>query len=595
MEIFVIIFFICVIIYFFSKTSRHQSQTKHKSIPLNSEQNKYAKTKSININNKNLKLNQNYGSLTLNFVKSNSVSDYIIYFPKSPILNNSKLYPITVVRWLQENGKKFDSQKPVVELRLDNYIAQGVILGFTGILHIGKKAGDTILEGEELCRVSFYNQKTSKQIESTYNNKFDLNNPVNIVPNKNFEDHSNNLLAGIKLLPIKINYLESDETKNGQGYDYLLNVKDINYFGKNFENAIVKRWYFKNGDYVSSGAKINELLLDNNYPAFSYSDRSGYLKILHSESKKINNTDIIYKILPIKSSLISEPILNPINNVNYQTDEDIIEVDNYNTSIMKNEPIENITDDYLKEFWLCLPYPNNNRFTNSIPDAENLTDTIYLNIIELFKEYYSLKGTNILDNLELTPKRIFQIKKMRQEGSYYNSPDFYDDYSFRYEFVNIFNRVHHIVDGIIRIKYDLNSDLKGYLHVLKALNIDNYSEEIENKLIGLQKLVPELDQNSEIEINKNYTSRWKNKFQQIKDSKEITIDKNKIISELEELIYNNQKNNTLRNIYFEASKLIYDIDLFKSVWYYSMYKHISKNGNFNWGQGSPMPASSMPK
>lgn len=764
MEIVFILIIIGVIIYIVTRPNSNLNQRAFKNSQvkqtINNSYKYISPSKPFQSSNKPSKSTLNYGSITLDFIKSNSVSDYIVCFPKRPLLNNNNFYSVTIVRWLQENNKQFDSQKPIVEIRLDNYIAQGVILGLKGTLHIGKKAGESLLEGEELCRVSFYNRKISKQIESTYNNKLVSNDSVSFITNKNFDDHSNNLLAGIKLLPIKINYLEIEDKKNGQGYEYILNIKDINYFGKNFNNAIIKRWYFKNGDYVSSGAKINELLLDNTFPAFSYSkksgyieilksenqsinvqsliykllpirtsensnpplhkvaiisdiqkteskikevenkieeieyslslpeskmkveviefpnsnseiyshnllnvikllpikikytsnsvgskanevfyyflnieeinyfgkhfeqivirkwlfknddyvssgtkinellldntysafgyaDRSGYIKIIHSENKKVNNTTIIYGILPIESQFFTEePIINPRNHVNYQKDEDIIEVDEYNTAILQNEPFEIITDDFLKEFWLCLPYSGNNLFTNSIPDAENLMDTIYLNIIELFKEYYSLKGTNILDNLELTPQRIFQIKKMRQEGSYYNSPDFYEDYPFRYEFVNTFNRVHHIADGIIRIKCGLNNDLKGYLHVLKALNLDKYSEQIENKLIGLQKLVPELDNVYEINLNKNYTSRWKNKFQKIKDSKDITINKNVIISELEELISHNQKNYTLRNIYFEASKLIYDIDLFKSIWYYSMYKHISKNENFN---SKPLP------
>lgn len=737
MEIVFILIIIGVVIYIVTRPNRNLNprafQNSQVKQTINNSYKYIPPSKSFQSSKEPRKPTLNYGSITLDFVKSNSVSDYIVCFPKRPILNNNNFYPITIVRWLQENNKQFDSQKPVVELRLDNYIAQGIILGLIGTLHIGKKAGDSILEGEELCRVSFYNQKISKQIESTYNNKLDLNNPVSYSTNKNFDDHSNNLLAGIKLLPIKIIYSESDETKNNQGYEYLFNIKDINYFGKNFENAIVKRWYFKNGDYVSSGAKINELLLDgiylafsyskrsgfleilksenqsintqdlifkllpiklsenlkslsetsvsipvnqkqeskidvkdssypnpenhsqnllngikllpikinyscksvgnkdnevfyyflnigeinyfgkhfeqivikkwlfknddyvssgtkinellldNTYPAFGYADRSGYLKILHSESKKVNNTDILYRILPIKSSLISEPIINPINNVDYQTDEDIIEVDDYNTAILQSKPIENITESYLREFWLCLPYRNTNNFTNSIPFADKLTDEIYLYIIKIFKEYYAIKGSNILDSLELTPQRIYQIKRMRQNPFYYTSGD---DYKFQSEFVNKFYRVHQIADSIIRMKYDLNDNLKYYLQVLEALRLNQYTDEIENKLIELQELVPDLDLDTEIVINKNYTTRWKSKFQRIKDSKDIINNKSNIIPELEALITFNQKNYSLRNIYFEASKLVCDIDIFKSVWYFALYKHISKNAGLN---SRPLP------
>lgn len=591
MEIFFIIIVIGVIIYIATRPKSNSNKRTIQNSQVNQTINnsyKYIQPgKPFQPSKEPSKPTLNYGSITLDFVKSNSVSDYIVYFPKRPILNNNNFYPITIVRWLQENDKQFDSQKPVVELRLDNYIAQGVILGLTGTLHIGKKAGDGLIEGEELCRVSFYNPKIStRNVPSFIDNKSDLDKAINLITDKTSKDHSNNLLVGIKLLPIKINYSESVELINNvQEYEYSLNVENINYFGKHFEDAVIKRWFFKNGDYVSSGSKINELLLDNLYPAFTYSEKSGFLVILKQAQEEIKSHDIILKLFPSKlDSSEVEDFEVLVTKYIKQENEDVIEVSNYNTQIsserfIENENYDRIPPDFdYDKFWLSLPNKYYDSFIRSNAHIKNLVELIYLKIIELLKIYCSQEGASFFERIQLTNKRILTISM---------SEDHYgQDYYFKYTLNSLFTSILKVSEGILELKYKIRNSLEYEFknfktQVLHQLKLTKPVEEIEKELSEFEKFIPEADIIIEKEINKIYTTRWKDKFQNIKNDKENLNNTSQVISSLEELIDFNQKNYNLRNIYFEASKLVYDVDIFKSVFYFSMYRYISQNGNFN--------------
>lgn len=589
MEIVFIIIVIGVIIYIATRPKSNSNKRIIQNSQVNQAINnsyKYIQSgKPFQPNKEPSKPTLNYGSMTLNFVKSNSVSDYIIYFPKRPILNSNNFYPITIVRWLQENDKQFDSQKPVVELRLDNYIAQGVILGLTGTLHIGKKAGESLIEGEELCRLSFYNPKISAQnVPPFIDNKSVLNKAINFITDKTSKDHSNNLLEGIKLLPIKIIYSESVEIINNlQEYEYSLNVEDINYFGKHFENAVIKRWFLKNGDYVTVGQKVNELALDIIFPAFSYCKQSGFLEILKQEQEEINFQDIIFKISSLKPNLNRNRIFQiPVNNsTDSEKNEDIIEVGTYNTQIPveREENFDSIPPDFdYDKFWLSLPNKYYDSFIRSNAHIKNLVELIYLKIIELLKTYCSQEGASFFERIQLTNKRILTISL---------SEDHYgQDYYFKYTLNSFFTCILKVSEGILELKYKIRNSLEYEFRnfitqVLHQLKLTKPVEEIEKELSEFEKLIPEADILIEKEINKIYTTRWKDKFQNIKNDKENLNNASQVISSLDELIDINQKNYSLRNIYFEASKLVYDVDIFKSVFYFTMYRYISLNGNFN--------------
>ncbi|MFA5405235.1 MAG: tellurite resistance TerB C-terminal domain-containing protein, partial [Ignavibacteria bacterium] len=231
----------------------------------------------------------------------------------------------------------------------------------------------------------------------------------------------------------------------------------------------------------------------------------------------------------------------------------------------------------LQNFWLKLPWKPENKYIYDIQLSEKLLDEIYIKIIEIYDDLYKLNGSDIVKALRLDNKLVSALIKYKEEeriqNCYYN---LYDDMYHFNKILNISNYSYDIAKDILKLKYDFQINITKYLSVLRYLDLEKYREKVRNSLIKLIQDIPDPDEETEVEINKFNRIRWKIYFNKIKEKKDNNnADKKEILTAVRKLISQNKKNYNLKNIYFSSSKLLVDISVLESAYYYALYKILS--------------------
>lgn len=228
----------------------------------------------------------------------------------------------------------------------------------------------------------------------------------------------------------------------------------------------------------------------------------------------------------------------------------------YKTKLNLNDEEVNL----LNKLW----YPSNNFC--SIESCCLEVIKLYLLVISNLKVKYESEGTNI-ENEFLFVADIIARKQLKYKKGSYN---------YKYSIESTINEFYSNI-----FKHCENAVRDFYGHKRK-LNIDSHYTnedaklEFEAKVISkVSELLPTLisnvstpDEATELELNSQTTGRWKIKFEELTTNfKGNTKDFINAIIELGNL---NQKNPSIENIFFEASKFIAKFDKVASL---SLYVH----------------------
>lgn len=234
---------------------------------------------------------------------------------------------------------------------------------------------------------------------------------------------------------------------------------------------------------------------------------------------------------------------------------------------LKNDEVE-----ILNSLW----YPNNNFSSIEFCRLEILK--LYLSTISKLKENYIEEGTTLekqfLAVSDVIAKKHFKYK----EGS--NNYKYCID-STKTEF---YNNIFKHCENAVREKYDhkrkINTDTYFTTPEAKAEFETKIISKISNLLVVLISKISPPDSDTEIELYSQNTNRWKIKFE------ELTTNYNDIPKEFINSIiflgYQNKKNPSIENIFFEASKFIakYDKESALSLYVHYLY-HDLKSATFD--------------
>jgi len=178
---------------------------------------------------------------------------------------------------------------------------------------------------------------------------------------------------------------------------------------------------------------------------------------------------------------------------------------------------------------------------------------LYLVLFKELENDYEKQGTTLID--------VFRQLADYSVKSEYNSRRGTEEYKYRMEnatnhlYNNIFKYCENEVRGYYGHKRKLNTDLSWSVRSAQ----EKYSAQVVSIILGilpniLKKTVQQPDEATEIALNEKNTTRWKFQFDLI--SNNYNGDPEKFLNEIIHLGKLNEKNPSVENIFFEASKFI---------------------------------------
>ena len=214
-----------------------------------------------------------------------------------------------------------------------------------------------------------------------------------------------------------------------------------------------------------------------------------------------------------------------------------------------------------------LYYPSNNfcRIEFCILEVIKL----YMSLISELKSIYESEGTNIdkefLFVADVLARKHFRYRKGSQNYNYSIESTTNEFYS------NIFKHCENAVRESFGHKRKLNTDT--------YYTNDEAKFEFESKIVAkVLELLPALisnvnapDEETEIELYSQTTSRWKLKFEELTTN--YKSNQKEFVESIIELGKLNKKNPSIENIFFEASKFIAKHDKVSSLTLYIHYLH----------------------
>lgn len=219
--------------------------------------------------------------------------------------------------------------------------------------------------------------------------------------------------------------------------------------------------------------------------------------------------------------------------------------------------------------------PSNNFFNLEYCRLEILK--LYISLISELKNKYNQEGTTI----EAQFLSVANVIAKRQNLNH----------SYTYGINSIINEFYSHI-----FKYCENTVREVYGHKRK-LSVDTYytdkevKEDFETKIISkVSELLPLLiskvalpDEATEIELYSQNTNRWKIKFEEL--TRDYNENSNEFIDSIYSLASLNEKNASIENIFFEASKFISKYNKESALTFYIYYLHCDlKSDTFNYKQ-----------
>ena len=189
---------------------------------------------------------------------------------------------------------------------------------------------------------------------------------------------------------------------------------------------------------------------------------------------------------------------------------------------------------------------------------------VYLKILEGF--YRELEEQNISFQEEIN--RISAIKNEHYMFSYDNN----SEYHMKANKSGILEDIFKHCENIVREKYEHKRKLDQYfINRTKKSNEDLFKkliDYIEKAKPDILENIPVPDEKTEIELNSQNTTRWKNKLERLKNNYNDPVMFYKQIILLGEL---NKKNPSIENIFLDASKLMVSRDKIIALELYLRY------------------------
>ena len=251
------------------------------------------------------------------------------------------------------------------------------------------------------------------------------------------------------------------------------------------------------------------------------------------------------------------------NNDNFYFASNPIDYDTFNwrSEYKTKLNLNNENAKLLDKIW----YPSNNFCSIEFCCLEVIK--LYIAVISELKAMYESKGETIEKEFSFVADII-----IRKQFRYRNGSQNYKD--------SIESTTHEFYSIIF--KHCENAVREFYGHKRK-LNIDTYytneeaKSEFESKIISkvtelLSTLISKVarpDEATEIELNAQNTNRWKIKFEKLTSSYNGNL--NFFIESIHSLVSLNEKNPSVENIFFEASKFIAKYDNVTALNFYVCY------------------------
>jgi hypothetical protein len=511
-----------------------------------------------------------------------------------PFIDGKKASSVKITKWYKKSGD-YVFEKEIIGYHIINDCIEGIDHALkTGVIQIFKSENEYLKEGELVYEINAENLPNKSIHISDFNltpeyepqiveseNKTESNNNLQISKEPLIQKESDEFIHEIASLNSDIITTYKTETQLTESENKTASEN----ITPQISDEITENKIITDNKIESETEKIipNDLIDVSNYDTQIKKDENeNKIKdvLINTNGDVIENSQNI-EVRPKKE------ILEIIKN-------DLINIKKYNNqtpgiSEEKNDDVYPKNNHELQSFWLKLPRKYQNTFTGSIKLSDKLIDDIYLKIINIYNELFKKNGTDIFRALKLTNKRILALEKIRDEeikqgynNYYYNDTQYYNN------ILNIFYYTHRTAQTVLKLKYNFQVNIENNFFILNDLGLEKYKEEIKSSLINLIQSIPDPDEETDIVINKLNTIRWKIYFNNIKEKKNRQNNKEEILNSIRKLIKQNKQNCNLKNIYYNSARLIFDINIMESTYYYAIYKILSKKSDV---EAKPIPSS----
>ena len=213
-------------------------------------------------------------------------------------------------------------------------------------------------------------------------------------------------------------------------------------------------------------------------------------------------------------------------------------------------------------------YPSSNNFF-SIEFCAKEIMKLYLELFSKLDKQYIEAGTTREETFEK-----FLDLAVRKEYRYKNG-----SYNYRTTIEHftdkLYENIFKICENSVRAYYEHKRKLNVDFNFQKKVVTETLETEILSKIqLILESIITTVQQpnrNTEIQLNAQNRTRWRNQFKEIKiEFKKQPKDFEKAILDLEKL---NKSNPSIENIFFEAAKFIASVDGVMALCFYIYYVH----------------------
>lgn len=259
------------------------------------------------------------------------------------------------------------------------------------------------------------------------------------------------------------------------------------------------------------------------------------------------------------------------SNSNYQQTQysyDTYDQDEYRLGTKYRDKLNLSTQDvsWLNKFW------NPTNVFLAIEGCCIETIKLYLTTVKELNKHLKKKETSIAKEVQFFQAEIKILYNADTRNSYWHE---YDNKYLKERiesevFITIFKRVENAVRGVYGHKRKISSDF--------PYSNQQLTQEFENRIghttnVLIQTLTTSIlppDEKTEIELNAQNVNRWKIKFEELEKGFSV-LNKHEFINGIYTLEKSNQKNSSIENIFFEASKFIAKIDTLEALKFYIYY------------------------
>lgn len=346
----------------------------------------------------------------------------------------------------------------------------------------------------------------------------------------------------------------------------------------------ILRWLKNEGQKIEVNDPFVEVSI-NGYVAKGIIKVEGHLVTYKSPGDHIYPGEIVCSVLKLKNSQGERPTKTIERDIiDIPINETKIDYGNYAKILLSDKPAD--VNNCPMEYFLLIPRYYSTSFTNNITNAEEIVNLTYVNIINSLNKYLLKNDTNVLKKLNVNSlhlKNIIEIRRYEINKGYINTYLFqkmFNDYHFLERIIATFTSIYGLAGYEVRKKFKYHIDLYYNENALDIFFENDCSNIPIGFLSEIIDKIPYPTQEDEFALNKLSPRRWEGEFEAIK-SNVNSLSGPKLKEQLEKLINLNSKNNNIKRIYFEASKLIYIYDIKQSLFYYALYYQWSKDQNIN--------------